>query len=402
MKTIERTKYIAFGVIGLSVLAGMIRATGQWVKDRPEWLYYRELVNTNLLDAMGPESPIFGYLPGFKALLIPFVATEPFGFFAFLLLNVLSCIGILVFVRTHFGSDRRDANGLLWLAFCSAVPIWFTLQNNQLVAPSVLLTLLTFSCMWKGREWSAGLLLVLAVLIKTLPLPILAFPLVRRQWRTVLVAGVALPVFSVGLAALTDGIDASVQSHIRWPEQVMAQDPAKLLDGAEPNSFGSNQSPSAEVVRLARSLDIELLVWLPKALSIAALFFLAYLSIKRQADKATFWSHAAAWLAWVAFAAPFGRYYYLLFIVPAAYCLGLTVFRRFPRQQRLWRVALCVVSLSLLAARGNNPVYALASSIILVLYLLLIGRDFMKDTDKRVDHYVPTVADDEFGIPASH
>jgi len=384
----------AYGIIALAILAGMLRATGKWVAGKPEWMYYTRLVDQKLLDAMGPDKPIFGYLPGFKALLIPFVATEPAGFFVFLLLNALSCAGTLWLVFTHFTARRGDAVAFLWLALCSAVPVWFVLQNNQLVGPAVFLTLLAFLAMRKGREWSAGLLIALAILVKTLPLPLLAFPLVRRQWRTVMTAMIAAPVLSVALAALTDGLDASVASHIRWPAQVMAQNPEKLIvEKTEPSSFYSNQSASAELIRLASAFDLVQLVWLPKVVAGVSLLILIAFSAKRREEDAVFWSCVAGWFAWVAFAAPFGRYYYLLFIVPAVYRIGLSVFAHFPDGRNLWLVALCIVSLSLLGARGHNPLYALATSVSLFLHLFLQARFVMKNANKSVDHYGSRAAD---------
>lgn len=372
---------LPYFVLACAVLAGLGRAVGQWLKGKPEWSYYRQFVRQPLAEATGPDKPIFGYLPGSKALLAPFVWAEPLGYILFALLNALACVGIFFLIYRHFAAAGRSplprGLSLLWLSICSAVPIWFALQNNQLIAPAVFLTLLAFSLLAQRRDILAGVVFAFAVMLKTLPLPALLFPLICRRWGTVLTAGVSLAVLSVGLASLTEGVGGGIQSHVDWPSQVIAQSPLNALTkGAEPHSFYSNQSPAAEVVRLARATGIKQLVWVHVAVVFASLLALAVCSM-RPASERLYWYKVGGWLAWIAYAAPFGRYYYLLFLVPALYVLGLRAFARYGGKCPICWTLLTLLSMLLMVARSHNPLYATASLLILILFLTVLIRDLI-------------------------
>jgi len=123
---------VAYGLVACAILAGINRGIGKWCQGGVEWFHWKNLVYEPLADATGAEKPIFGYLPGFKALLVPFVRTGPIGYFVFALLNGLSCLGIVKLIYSHFTVHDRSPLALLWLSICSAVPIWFALRNNQI------------------------------------------------------------------------------------------------------------------------------------------------------------------------------------------------------------------------------------------------------------------------------
>jgi hypothetical protein len=70
---------------------------------------------------------------------------------------------------------------------------------------------------------------------------------------------------------------------------------------------------------------IKYLVWVHSAIVLVSLAVLVA-SCLWSPSKTLYWYKVGGWMAWIAYAAPFGRYYYLLFLVPAFYVLGLRAF----------------------------------------------------------------------------
>lgn len=362
----------AYGVMALTLIASFVRGLEKWLRDKPEWFYYRKFVELPLVEAVGPDKAIFGYLPGCKALLSPFVLTEPLGYIIFALLNVAACLGILILVHKNYTRPHQPPISLLWLALCTAVPIWFSLQNNQLMAPALFLTLCAFSRLRKGQNIQMGVFMAFAVLLKTLPLAVMMFPLALRRWKAILATGLILGFLSLGLATLTDGFNDSFWMHLSWPNQVSEQNPFNGLDeGSSPKSLGINQSPAAEMVRLIQwsgIYELKYLYWMLVGVSLVGMLALSILPMD---SDDIYWSRIGGWLAWVSFSAPFGRYYYLLFLVPAIYQLGLRVMDKSPRWRYLSLTILTILSFSLLGARGGSLFYAFAVGITIYAYLIV-------------------------------
>jgi hypothetical protein len=344
----------------------MVMGTRKWMQHQPEWSYYENFVEKPLVETSGPQKAMFGYLPGCRAVLAVFVKTQPMGYFVFAAFNAACCVGVLRMVCKRQVDSAGEPRAGLWLALCSAVPIVFALQNNQLVAPAVYLSMLAMTLAERGKEKSAGALFALGVMLKTLPLPMLLFALVARRWRLVVVAGLLLGLGSLALTAWTDGWRESVDGHLRYPAQVAAQSPALALDPETiPRSFHHNRSPGAELTRLARATGVPAVAWLHPLLAVLTLAGLVVLSLRGGAAAHLLWPRLTAWLAWVACAAPFGRYYYLLFLVPALYAAGLWAMQRAGTRRNACLAVLGVLSILMILTRSPNPSYALLSTTML-------------------------------------
>ena len=353
-------------LIVCALTVGMVMGTRKWMQHQPEWAYYENYVKKPLVETSGPQKGMFGYLPGCRAVLSVFVTTQPLGYFVFAVFNAGCCLGVVRMVYKRQVDGAGEPRAGLWLALCSAVPIVFALQNNQLVAPAVYLSMLAMTMATRGKEKSAGLLFALGVLLKTLPLPMLMFALVARRWRMVVVAGLSLGLGSLLLAAWTDGWRESVDSHLRYPAQVAAQSPVLALKPeTTPRSFHHNRSPGAELARLARATGVPAVAWLHPVLAVLSLAGLVVLSVRGGAAAHLFWPRLTAWLAWVACAAPFGRYYYLLFLVPAIHAAGLWVLARAGTRRNACLAVLGVLSMLMILTRSPNPSYALLSTTML-------------------------------------
>ncbi|MFM7182953.1 MAG: glycosyltransferase family 87 protein [Verrucomicrobiales bacterium] len=365
-------------LLAITFLAGFGSGVRKWMQDppKPEWSYYSNYVVKPLEETNGPEKAMFGYFPGCRAILTIFVRTEPVGYFLFAALNAACCAGVLRMIYLRESRGRDDPAGLLWLGIAAVVPVLFALQNNQLVAPAVYLSMLAFTLAERGKEKTAGLWFALGVLLKSLPLPMLAFPLLIGRWRMVATACLALGLGSLGLATWTDGWQQSLKHHLAYPAQVLAQSPSKAADPSEkaPRSFHHNRSPGAELTRLARATGIKAVALLHPVFVIGTLAFLAWLTVRGGTNAAFFWPKLTAWFAWVAAAAPFGRYYYLLFLLPAMFSAGWLAVEKSGRHRNLCLAGLAIASALTLLTRSPNPSYALLSVSMLAFSLTQLAR----------------------------
>jgi hypothetical protein len=119
-------------------------------------------------------------------------------------------------------------------------PEWMFYE--ELVSGSLPEVMWAFTRLKKDQEWIAGLAFGGAILLKTLPLALLAFTLLRGFRRFTPTALVTVAGISLGMSVVTDGARDGIASHRGWPAQVPAHNPHRALAGAEPVSFRNNQS----------------------------------------------------------------------------------------------------------------------------------------------------------------
>jgi hypothetical protein len=157
---------------------------------------------------------------------------------------------------------------------------------------------------------------------------------------------------------------------------VAAQSPVKAADPAQkpPRSFHHNRSPGAELARLARATGIKAMAFLHPVLAVGSLAFLAFLTVRGGTVEALFWPRLTAWFTWVAAAAPFGRYYYLLFLLPAIYTVGWLALEKSGKHRNLCLAGLAVASALTLLTRSPNPSYTLLSVSMLAFSLTRLNR----------------------------
>ncbi|MDX2175605.1 MAG: glycosyltransferase 87 family protein [Candidatus Sumerlaeia bacterium] len=347
----------------IAMAGASAEAVSKHARGRPEWSHYRDFVHDPLAVATGPDKDLFGYLPGAKALLTPFVESEPFGFALFLALNLCAVAGIFLIGARCLLPATEDralcAHRLWWLSVCLAVPAYFTVQNNQLVAFTVFLSMLSFALLARGIQFTAGGLLAGAILVKTLPLALVGLGVLRGRWWFAATA-VSLALASTFLlGALTDGWASTLYHHLAWGRMVALQHPLETFASGRPLSMSDNQSPLAYMVELSVWLDspgVAAAAALAMQVSgVALLAATALLAGRREAH----WKLFAVWLAWLAWATPFGRYYYALFWVPLWYMMAGRGAINLRSPAVLWYA----LPLGTLLARGGNPTYAVVATV---------------------------------------
>lgn len=376
-------RLLALSIFALALIMGVGMAVQRYRHGGAEWRHWRAFVLEPMDEVVGPEKHLFGYFPGAKALLVPFVRTGHAGFAVFALLNVVSCIGALSLLDARIprgaGPPRCDV-ARPWLLLCGSVPSYLAIQNNQIIAPAVFLALLAFALLQHRWRALSGCVLAAAALMKTLPAALFLLLLLMRSWRTFLAAALSLALLTLGLSAMTEGVAGSIRHHRAWPGQILAQNPSVSEDeDGQPGSMAKNQSPSAEIARLAELTGTRLWVWLHRAVLLAATALLAAACLPASDNAASFWHKVAAWMAWIPYAAPFGRYYYLLFQVPAWYILGLRVLEA-PNagRKRLWLLPLPLVAAAAKNYTGVNAVIVSVTFFAILALLAAEGRAIVR------------------------
>lgn len=340
------------------IVAGILRGWQKAIAGRPEWSYWEQLATQSWQDVSGADKDIFGYLPGFALLVKPFFLVEPVGLVVFLLLNAICAVGIIIMLRRYFRPDDERVHPALLLM--TTIALYLSLQNNQVVVPSMFLTLVGYFAIMNhsGRGVVA---LAMAILIKTLPATLFLLLALIGRLRLAIAAGLVLAALSFSLAGISEGWRVSFDAHIGFVEQVSAQNPNRALaDTQAPPSLSNNTSLSAAVVQLAPVLGntlpriMNLVIFLG---SLALVGYLSFASSRRLDNTAMV---LALWLSWTIMAAPFGRYYYLVFLLPAWWLL----WPKAPASDHpVWRPgALWLIALLPLASRSGS-----------VFLLLVIG-----------------------------
>ena len=315
--------------VPVAVLAGVLLAAGHTayragLKDKPEWPYLRMMALLEPSESMGGDKMCFGYLPGFAAVVRPFFVNETVGLPLFIAVNLASVVGIFALLRPWLkiddGPSASDAVNRLWrdgvLVSLLVAPAYLAIQNNQIVAPSVFLLLAAWRWIERGRwTWGASLL-SLACLVKSLPLTLVGYLLLTRRFVTAGLTVAVLGVVSLVACAALFGVGESWRAHLHFPQSVRMQEPARALSGEPPISYNDNQSLAAIIIQSSAMIG-EHAAWLLRY-GIFAISALVAGGCTWRFGRETGYERQTflMWLAWTVLAAPFGRYYYLLFLVP--------------------------------------------------------------------------------------
>lgn len=358
----------------LSLLVGSFTALNKGLSNKPDWSYYRKFINFPLIEITGTDKALFGYLPGTKGLFAPFILMGKFDLVFFVLCNIFCSILFFWLLVNKVVINYRNksfTNSLMWISICVAMPIYFAIHNNQLVVPSITLVILGMMCIQKEQDVLAGILLAISALFKSFTIPIFILPMLLGRWKATIIAFVAVLCISFALASFTDGFETSVAMHARWISQILAQSPENAIYKHNiPVSFIDNQSVRAEIVRLAITYKIPWIVSLHTLVYFFSTGLLFFLTLNnRTTTGISFWIIVSVWMAWIAYAVPFGRYYYLIFIVPILITTSVSKIVDFRGFQALLWIILILSATS----RGGTPVYAIVTFITMVMSLLILG-----------------------------
>lgn len=144
--------------------------------------------------------PHYLYNPGATLLLSPIalIHTESVARMTFIILNGVAIAAALALLTRMFGRSLRGAVFPISLAIAFATEsVRNTLVFGNINGILLLLLVGFYACLLSGRQWWAGLLIGVAILVKPLFAPLLALSLVLWHWRTVILAAIAFIVFNL-------------------------------------------------------------------------------------------------------------------------------------------------------------------------------------------------------------
>ena len=309
-----RTAVLLVRVAYLAICAASVQALRSGLAGRPEWCYLRA-AGSDAAAMLGPDQPMFGYLPGVFGILRGLLSGgEVTGLVVLTACNGAAAMRLMQMICRGLPGVFVEPPAKLrpWLHVLCAVTLVPAIRNSQLVVPSMLLVVYGLRA---NRSLVRAALLAIAVVLKTLPAVLLGLLLVRGDVRTVRTALLVLAATSYALAALALGWHQAWYAHLDWPAQVSAHEPTAALRGAFVPSLNDNQSIVAVAVRVAPWWLAPALPGLRYAL-LATLTFLTVAATWRHRHELDCTSTLPVWLAYTVLAAPFCRYYYVPLLLP--------------------------------------------------------------------------------------
>lgn len=203
----------------IAVIVGYVGAVRRAVHARPDWddlqtetRYVWEHRQT------APGTAMFGYLPTATFALLPFMVWLPtwVGAPLFALSNVVAAgISLALIVRFWVPPARREAAYVV-VALLMAANFAHAIQANQMTLWTLCLCVAGLTAAGRGREWLSGLLLGLAICIKTIPVLLVGLLLLRGHWRALAGVAIAVAVFDVVPSVLFFGPTKAVAEHRAW------------------------------------------------------------------------------------------------------------------------------------------------------------------------------------------
>lgn len=180
-----------------------------------------------------PRGSLEWYLPFVSRVLTPLgYLSLPNAHLVWLGLNLLALAATLRLLLVHgLGMTSRDwpIAGVALIALLGLFWYW-EFRLNQINNFSLLLLTACFVHVQQGRRGTAGLWLGLAVLVKFTPALLLAWLVLKRQWRTVAVALATVLVAGPLADMLVFGPTVAAEYYRGWYEQaVQRSSPAALI-----------------------------------------------------------------------------------------------------------------------------------------------------------------------------
>ncbi len=356
---------LAYGV----AVAGVLRAWTKGMANEPEWAYHRAAASINFEGGLSVHNP--GYLPGFSALMRPFfLLPEGIGLALFIALGLIASFFLFRIVWrecAQLDPDMPSTPGA-WHFVWFAAPLYFAIQNNQLMTQMMLFIVFGFLLLRAGHWlWGVGAL-SLAVVIKTFPITLGLYLLLARRWRDAVLLGICAVSATVLLGSMVYGFQDSLNLHLAWPGKVGGQEPANLLRGDVPHFFGDNMSVAAWIVRGAP--------WIGSTTALITRYFLFWASLiatvwtllRSRSSRGLHWDDLSLWLAWIVFASPFGRYYYAVMLLPALVRLAHPTESRSKSSMAPRHILTCALPLLTWGTRSDG-IYPILCTLTFILML---------------------------------
>ena len=187
----------------------------------------------------------------------------------------------------------------------------------------------------RGGPVRSGLWLGAAIALKLMPVLLVVYFLVRRQFRAILVAGVTALGLALAPALLLDGPAGSVESGFSRIAAIYSQYARELLMPmmTAPSGDGVLAYSLASVVQ--RSLGVAPALWMDVLCAAAVLGTIAAVDVRTWRRRGDHLAAAAAYLVAIVLISPKSETHHLAFAIPAVAVCCACVFREGRRAVRL-------------------------------------------------------------------
>lgn len=252
-----RTIRVLWAVVAAISLAAAVSGWVRGLHERPDWRDFRnESTYVWQHGCSAPGTAMFGYLPAMAVLLWPLTAWTPneLGITAFVLSNAVCAAGAALALQRLWATSAHPPIALP-LAFLLCCPyLALALQSNQFTLWTLALIVAGIGLVERNRSIVGGAALGAAVVIKTIPILLAGYLLIRRRWTALLALFATVIILEGGACLLAYGPSGAVREHLEWVRRVawhsnwvQIQDPMLRV-----HRHGSNQSFSSVLARWLR------------------------------------------------------------------------------------------------------------------------------------------------------
>ncbi|MGE0478875.1 MAG: glycosyltransferase family 87 protein [Phycisphaerae bacterium] len=187
--------------------------------------YWRTAAHFRETGVISDELGVHNYLPFFTIFMLPWsLLPLHVAIVGFTLLSLaLFAVTVLMGEALLCGGLRAGPRRATLIAVALIMP--YVHSCAMLGAVDLLLLFLvvaTWFLVERGREWSAGLLLALAALIKLLPALLVVYFVLRGRWRVAAAACGAGVALGAGLPLASVGYDETLRQHAAFYERAVA------------------------------------------------------------------------------------------------------------------------------------------------------------------------------------
>lgn len=253
----QHTIRVLWVVVAAISLAAAVSGWVRGLHERPDWRDFRnESTYVWLHGCSAPGTAMFGYLPAMPVLLWPLTAWTPneLGITAFVLSSAACAAGAALALKRLWATSAHPSIALpLALLLCCPY-LALALQSNQFTLWTLVLIVAGIGLVERNRSIVGGAALGVAVIIKTIPILLAGYLLIRRKWTALLSLFATVIVLEGGTCLLAFGPSGAVREHLEWvrrvawhSNRVQIQDPLLRV-----HRHGSNQSFSSVLARWLR------------------------------------------------------------------------------------------------------------------------------------------------------
>ncbi|MFH1746828.1 MAG: glycosyltransferase 87 family protein [Planctomycetota bacterium] len=254
---------LAWTIVVVAFVVGVIGALYRAHEGRPDWGdLQKEARYVWQCGHTAPGTAMFGYLPTTTFALWPFMVWSgwPVGAILFVLSNVLAGIGTIRIVWRHWLHPSPTADIYAWPVLLVSVNLAHAIQANQMTMWTLFLCVAGLALVERRSRTGrlgGGVLLGLAALIKTLPILLAGYLLLRRRWLALAGMAVAFALFDTLPSVAFFGWDGALDEHRAWLRRAEWHSNERQLDDPllRVHRHGSNSSYSAVLARWLRPIS---------------------------------------------------------------------------------------------------------------------------------------------------